>query len=225
MKKILIIALTVVLTLAFASIAFAGVTGSEHDLSSGTTNAMGTTSQVCVFCHHPHRGAAQGMGSTTLLWNINSIAAGTTFATYVASDTIQASGNAVDVDVATGPQSYLCMACHDGAVAANAIVAGADNGSATSTGFTLTGSANLGTTLIDDHPVNFTYDSWLVSTDGGLASVATISAQYPLYSNLMQCATCHDVHAGGNTSASTGLDFMRGNTAGSEICIDCHTNK
>ncbi|MFC1770085.1 cytochrome c3 family protein [Nitrospirota bacterium] len=225
MKKILVIALTVVLSLALASIAFAGISGSKHDLSSGVGGggAMGVaTTQVCVFCHHPHQGDST-VGASVLLWNIDSVAG--TFSTYTGSTTIDATANGTTLDSTTGPQSYLCMACHDGAVAANSLVAAPDNGTDLGDAFTLTGGADLAYTLVDDHPVNFSYDADLVARDTGIATVAAISATYPLYAGKMQCATCHDVHAGAGDSQDANIDFMRGNTSQSDICTDCHTNK
>jgi predicted CXXCH cytochrome family protein len=34
---------------------------------------------------------------------------------------------------------------------------------------------------------------------------------------MMQCATCHDVH-----NNTTYKPFLRDNTAGSLLCLDCH---
>ena len=62
MKRILVAA---AITLV-ASSAFAAISGSKHDLSSGGSNTYkGGSDQLCIYCHTPHN--AQGNGA--LLWN------------------------------------------------------------------------------------------------------------------------------------------------------------
>lgn len=232
MKKVLFVALIVVLSLAVAGVAFAGVAGSKHDLgTSGAagalTNAVGiSTSQVCIFCHHPHRGDGLTNANNDLLWNMNVPA--TTYATYVNTSTMTANGGAV---TASAPQSFLCMSCHNGSFSGQVVAKGAaDDSFSTGSAFNIGAGADLTGTaeLQDDHPVNIIYAEAAGDIETNVVSGAVIgnvsSNEYPLYSGLMQCATCHDVHAGDN-SADAGIQFLRGNTASSEICQDCHTNK
>jgi len=228
MKKFIVFAVALVLVLGLAGVAFAGISGSKHDLA--TLDRAGTgSSQVCVFCHHPHRGVApvgDANISNDLLWNMADFSQAS-YATYADSGSI----NATDIGVAINkdaPQSYLCMACHDGAIGQDALVTAPIDGTNISTSPTVGAQANLGTTLEDDHPVNMEYSVDEVTAGNLAANTATmVAGKYPLYAGKMQCGTCHDVHAGGTDSASStsGLDFMRGDIVGSAICTECHTGK
>lgn len=228
MKKFIVLAFAMVLVLGLAGIAAAGVSGSLHDLASGTyTSGVTGTSQVCVFCHHPHRGVngtTDNNVGNDLLWNMQGFGSAA-YSAYQDSGSLNNSTSDVD---SSAPQSYLCMACHDGAIATGSLVkAPSDTGANITTGITV--NANIGTTFVDDHPVNMFYSG----QDTGLAtpSSGVVASKYPLFDtsntgtkDTMQCATCHNVHAGDN-SASAAIEFMRGNIDGSKICTDCHTNK
>jgi hypothetical protein len=230
MKKIIIVSLVAVLTLCMASMAFATIVGSKHDLGTGGSGAfsqgrLGSNSgQVCVFCHHPHRGNPAGKtanATDALLWNLDDLSSNATFTKYS-----NPSMNATTVDVDTAaPQSFLCMACHDGYVAANSLVQLPGDGSDNTAMNLGTIAANLGTTLADDHPVNFTWLGWAGAIATNTANnVVAGSNTYPLFAGKMQCGTCHDVHAG-DTSKDSVIQFLRGSTGGSQICVDCHINK
>ena len=227
MKKFIVFALALVLVIGFASVSFAAISTSKHDLStsgpkgSGNSAYGAATTQICVFCHHPHRGEAGAgddqNGGEALLWNMGGFAV-TTYDTYASTATMNEATAAVD---SNAPQSFLCMACHDGVISGGSLIENPGDGNDV-TYTTLVASANLGTTLVNDHPVNMTYSD----ADTGLAAnTATAAAtDYVLFSGKMQCATCHDVHAG-TTSQSNAVQFMRGNTVGSKICVDCHVTK
>lgn len=224
MKKMIV--LVAILSLVVAGIAFAGVVSSKHDLRT-----TGTTNQVCVFCHHPHGNTG---AQNNLLWNIND--SDVNYVTYGDSGTTV---TGVTGAAATAPQTTLCMGCHDGSGAANTYRKSAFDGTAmTTVGSILNSYANLGETLADDHPVGFTYpdatnakfgDLAAKAVDASSASGYSVASTYPTYgttlvASSMECGTCHDVHAG-NNSVDTALQFMRGTTAASAICIDCHTTK
>jgi predicted CXXCH cytochrome family protein len=114
--------------------------------------------------------------------------------------------------------SKLCLSCHDGTVAV-------DNfGGTTSGTTTLTGSTLIGTNLLDDHPVSFTYNSSLANNDGGLHDPSTTNSglggtidQDMLIGGQVQCASCHDVHNGSGLSM-----LLRKSNAGSGLCLTCH---
>ncbi len=218
MKKTFIVlaAVMFVVGLMFAGNAAAGVIGTDHDLSG----QMGTsTQQVCVFCHHPHRGTDV---VDDLLWNFGGIQ--TQFATYNSTTNVTIDGTTEDVDATTAPRSYLCLACHDGDIAAGALIAAPGDGvgeNVDGTGAPAL-SANLGTTLEDDHPVNIT-----IAGDANMATENDVTAAgLPIFTGKVQCATCHDVHDTTITSG-TGVAFMRSLTwmVDSEICTICHLNK
>ena len=241
MKKTLVFALAMVMVLGFAGMAFAGVSGSAHDLASGSNMAgvpyaLGTgTNQICVFCHHPHRGAAPDGGATvknSLLWNMNDFSA-LSYDTYSQSGSMNTTGGVgTALTSSNAPQSFLCMACHDGTIGTNSLVTvPGDSLTNITAAYNLTAGAALGTTLADDHPVNITWplddvaNGSMVSNNASDTVVGDVSGNnYPLFSGVMQCGTCHDVHAGDN-SASADIGFMRGDTVGSEICMDCHIDK
>src|SRR4051812_41640981 len=80
------------------------ILASKHDLSvagPGTIKAV-TESEVCIFCHTPHR------AGQSPLWNHTLSAA--TYIPYSSSTTKAAIGQP------TGA-SKLCLSCHDGTVA------------------------------------------------------------------------------------------------------------
>ena len=200
------------------------VVGSKHDLSTGggITNKSTTESQVCIFCHTPH----QKTVTATPLWN-KTLSATTTYGTYTSSTL-----NATVADIGGGNAvSNLCMSCHDGTVAVNSLgnPSGASNptmGSGTeldATGKIAAGrDANIGTSLTNDHPINFTYDAALATADGGLvtptsASYVDAAHSVPLYSAKVQCASCHNPHSNANTS------FLRMSNSGSALCVKCHS--
>ncbi|MBI4823067.1 MAG: hypothetical protein HY805_02400 [Nitrospirae bacterium] len=241
MKKVLI--LTLAISLVVAGIAMATVLSSKHDMRSRVTG--NTTTQICVFCHHPHRGVAADGTSRILLWNINGSAA-TNFPTYN-SPTAPLGG---DTNLGTSDAaqySRLCMTCHDGTVADGGFIKGTKEAGASASLGSLTindATANLGSTLADDHPVDFTYanatGSDIKAKDASTTDPKVIgnvtAVKYPLYNDgsnaTMQCATCHDVHRG----EAVGIQFMRelddagvaysgGVITASKICRDCHTAK
>jgi predicted CXXCH cytochrome family protein len=175
----------------------AGITGTDHDLSG---RGWGSN-QICIFCHTPHNASATQL---VPLWNHATTAA--TFTLYTSSTLnatlAQPSGN-----------SKACLSCHDGTVAIDTY------GTRIGTNI-ITGGALLGTNLTNDHPISFTYDGTLATTDGGLVTPASASlavAGIPLYSSKLECGSCHNVHD--NTNGA----FLRVSNAGSELCLKCHT--
>ncbi len=234
MKKALLIAM--VITLVAAGAAMATVVGSKHDMTTRISDA-GTT-QVCVYCHHPHVGTGS---QQDLLWNFSD---GTnSFQTYGGTATLANAADTGDALGTTGDAlfSMYCMACHDGATSSDALYAQPGDGSAGTLGEIGTGmgtEANLGSTLEDDHPVDFDY-TYVAAQDSGIQANsagdgddvqgASSSVIYPIYNNTMQCATCHNVHDGTTSETVNGIQFMRGDgtavISGSTICVDCHINK
>ena len=201
----------VVLGLLFAPLAGAGtIVGSAHDFSGDAWSG----GQICVACHAPHNTAVL---ADAPLWNH---ALSTATYTVYASSTFNAAAGQ------PGSTSKLCLSCHDGTGAAvNSF------GGATGTDF-LTGKENLGIALTNDHPIGFTYDAALVTTDGALAPITTAVtigsgtktkagtiASNMLYNGKMECASCHDVH---NTFTAAGGNLVKVSMAGSALCTTCH---
>ncbi|MHB1687230.1 MAG: cytochrome c3 family protein [Ignavibacteriaceae bacterium] len=218
MKQKLVLGALMVL---FSAVSFAQtIVTSKHDLSiTGDTAAHSTNeSQVCIFCHTPH----QKLISAKPLWNKN-LSAVASYGVYSSS-----SLNATLTDVgAGGTTSNLCLSCHDGTVAVNSLDNMSSTGTPTMTGTGLTankisGNGLIGTSLTNDHPINFAYDAALATADGGLktpVSVSYVDAAHkiPLYgTSTLQCATCHNPHDKTNGS------FLRLLNSGSALCITCH---
>jgi predicted CXXCH cytochrome family protein len=182
----------------------AQIAGSAHDFSGSTWN---TTGEICIVCHTPHHSDISITDAP--LWNHQITSQ--TFQLYTSS-TLDATMGQPDAS------SKLCLSCHDGVTAV-------DNFGGTTTGTqTLTGDANIGTDLRNDHPVSFTYDLTLANADGGLFDPTTTNSGLGgtinadmLFSGKLQCASCHDVHN------SSGIDFLLvKSNAASGLCLTCH---
>ena len=185
-----------------AQISMGQISGSAHDFHADTWN---TTGEICVVCHTPHNAIA----GVTPLWNheLSNVSSYTPYTSTTLDATVgQPDGN-----------SKLCLSCHDGTVAL-------DNFGGTTTGSDfITGAANLGTDLSNDHPISFTYDDDLATTDGGLFPPSTTDsglggtiAADMLFAGELQCASCHDVH-------NAGIDYLLvKSNVGSALCLTCH---
>jgi len=137
--------------------------GVERDVKAVSEN------QICVFCHTPHGKPSDAVGDRLFLWNRK-----TTDSGYTRYDS-SSSDHVVGV---LGQGSKMCLSCHDGTVAPIgelAVLNGEMDPAAismmgsnvTGTGL-LTGDTNLGVDLSNDHPVGFTYNATLATTDGEL---------------------------------------------------------
>lgn len=195
----------VVAGLFFTGSAFAqSIVGTDHDLS-GQPNTGG---QVCIVCHTPHNADVSVAGAP--LWNHE-----VTTTTFTLYDSPTFDGGPA---VQPAGASRLCLSCHDGTVALDAF-----GGNAGTVGNVITGNALVGTDLSDDHPISFTYDTALATTDGGLADPATANSGLGgtidadlLFAGSVECASCHDVHD--NQIAP----FLRLTNAASGMCLTCH---
>jgi predicted CXXCH cytochrome family protein len=135
-----------------------------------------------------------------------------TFETYSSS-----SLDAADLDQPDG-ESLLCLSCHDGTVAIDAY--GGNAGGSEYVG----GAALIGTGMSNQHPISFQYTDALASTDGGLHDPTTTNSglggmidEDLLYSNKLQCPSCHDVH-----DLSGFPMLLRVSIQNSELCLTCH---
>lgn len=144
---------------------WAGVVGSQHDLTAGGT-AQGSTAltdEVCVFCHTPH---GSDTAAPVPLWN-KILPAGGGYTQYSTLSTPTFDAN----EELVGSVSLACLSCHDGAQAMDVVL----NKSGTD-GYVAAGSQidpvnigvmtryggtdpipMLGTDLTDDHPISMQY--------------------------------------------------------------------
>ena len=191
------------------------IVGSPHDFSQEGWNPSG---EICVVCHTPHN--ADTSVTAAPLWNHE-----VTTQTFTLYSSPSFDG-AATIQLPTG-SSRLCLSCHDGTVAIDSF--GGKNGNNFMGGSKAIG---LNGNLNDDHPISFTYDSALSTTDPGLHDPATTNVtigsggqtktgtidSVMLYAGELQCASCHDVH--NNFVQSTPL--LRITKSGSQLCLTCH---
>ena len=227
-RAVFVVAIAAALAVVFAGSqpaqAAGTVLGSRHDLRAtggGTPTGNGLT-EVCVVCHTPHQATAANQQDP--LWNHTGTATAA-FGVY-ASATMNATPTNIG-GAAMGSQSVsmLCMSCHDGTVSVLSMYNPPNSGTPTVTALAgrisatgqIISNANMGTSLTDDHPVNFTYNTALASADGGLRDPATTPAVANLLiGGTVQCSSCHETHD------PTFTPFLRMNNTGSALCLTCH---
>lgn len=204
---------------------FGQLTGSVHDF----TNEGGKDNNEWFFdkdnlaenrlCAPCHTGQFSKTITNAPLWSheMSNVAS----YTYYSSSTL----NATDVDGQLGSTSKLCLSCHDGTVSLNNFEP--LNGSGTKMDESWT--AFIGLDLSKSHPVGFTYDDELASTDGELFFPSISSSNIPGGSTIsndllfgpsndqMECISCHDPH---NKNQIPGM--LRINNSESQLCLTCH---
>jgi predicted CXXCH cytochrome family protein len=215
--------LAILLIFGVAGVASAQVTtvvGSAHDFS-GVTN----TAQVCVFCHTPHQATAANTQDP--LWN-HTLQSTVSYGVYASGTMDHNNANSGLADIGgqtagTASVSFLCMSCHDGTVAVSSLwndpndddpvtlLGGAGWDLDADGNIDNTHSAYVGTSLADDHPVNFTYDDTLDS------ELKAAPGNNVLRSGQVECSSCHDPHKSVDT-----YGFFRVTMTGSALCITCH---
>jgi len=187
-----------------AGLAGAQLAQSAHDFSA---HGWGTTG-ICQPCHTPQNALT---ALPVVLWN-HEMATGPY--TVYDSPTMNATTGQPD------GVSKACLSCHDGTVALDSFA-----GSVGTT--TMTGPANLGTNLSNDHPVSFAYNNALAIADGelhppttqasGLGGSIAADMLFGTGNTQVECASCHDVHNAAN------LQFLLlKSNAGSALCLTCH---
>jgi predicted CXXCH cytochrome family protein len=215
----------VLVVLAAGSLVFgqADIADTPHNLSTTGTNQITDKStnedQICVFCHTPHEAAPD-----VPLWNHTQSGQGS----YGVYDSTTMDATAVDIGGGTDI-SNLCMSCHDGTIGVNdlgnpANDTGGDpamgDGNELDTQGRITTAANMGTSLTNDHPINFTYtdstatDLEILAPDDATDWVETNVV--PLFGGKVQCATCHDPHD------NTAQPFLVKANTNSDLCLTCH---
>lgn len=189
--------------LIFPRIAMAGIVGSSHDFSdSGWTGG-----EICIACHTPHNSETNVTDAP--LWNHQLSVA--TYTTYT-SPTMDA-----QTQQPRGP-TKLCLSCHDGSVALDSF-----GGKVGTTN--ISGNANLGIDLSDDHPVSVEWKHQDLITSGAFCTNCHFGpprevvffrpgGSGPIW---IECATCHDVHNKTNYPK-----LLRKSMVGSELCLTCH---
>ena len=211
MKKTIPAAIAILFFL-FSQIAWSGsFIGSPHDFRKYPWSRSG---EDCLPCHVMQV-------TKTLpapLWNLN-----LSTQTYIMYGRTSLPTKGSVMNSPPDGISKKCLSCHDGIIAPDAY--GPNTGGLASRfdrGF-------MGIIPNNSHPISFIYDTALAAKDGDLydpstrpsgmaGSTATINADM-LFSNRMECASCHDVH---NTKAVPGTKLLVKDSAGSALCLTCH---
>jgi predicted CXXCH cytochrome family protein len=158
-------------------------------------------SQVCLPCHTPHN--ALLFGEENVLWN--HAETGETFVMYSST-----------AGQPEGP-SKMCLSCHDGVTAID------NYGGTGGTGITITGSANLGTDLSNDHPIGIEYPTASPAEYNdpttfapGIGSGPGVQLVELNGVERVECTSCHEPH-------NNGLgNFLRVPIQESYLCLQCH---
>lgn len=193
-------------------IVFAGVTGTDHQFAgAGSDAAWNTTGELCKPCHIPHT-ADMTLGT---LWNH----------AYQPSSAFTLHPEASEL----GPQSLMCLGCHDGQTAMDAFAHDVGGPRVGNPANVMTGDAVVGTDLTDDHPVGVEYPTStrfapIGTIWGSHVGIAGTYGNLPLFDDLgqdqVECATCHTPHSNNNG------DFLRiknnDPAEPSALCVNCH---
>jgi predicted CXXCH cytochrome family protein len=145
--------------------ASAQISGTPHNLGSTGTgpNTFSGTAEICVFCHTPH---GSETSAEVPLWNRTLTAPGS-YTTYSSTNSSTLDGGVAPV----GSVSIACLSCHDGSQAMDTMINTPGSGT---TAFNVgtpadpldgfwtgadrpQGIANLGTDLVNDHPIGIQY--------------------------------------------------------------------
>ncbi len=220
------------------------VVGSPHDLSNnmGGSGKWASTdeNEVCVFCHTPHNA-----NPAVPLWN-HEMPSGT-FQPYTGLDLDHTPW---DGQAAPNNISKLCLSCHDGVTALNALVNPSPTTPTMQGGFEQLGQvyypgspysdgwgANIGEdypggntgiiNLGNDHPISFDYNV-VQAADADIHTISIPKSRglqfYGSSGNtgsIMECSTCHDVHDYGDDASGT-KPFLRASVNQSYLCLSCH---
>ncbi len=196
--------MVIMLIFCLSELTFAeSIVNSKHNLSisgPGEVKAV-TESEICIFCHTPHKASSQAP-----LWNRYD--SGQIYIPY-ASSTL----NAV-VGQPTGA-SKLCLSCHDGTVALGMVRSRSEEIQFSAP---IGEEQNIGADLSDDHPVSFRYDASLYFSNQQLKDPSALTGAVRLdRDSQLQCTSCHDSH---NNQFGNFLkvDSIRGN-----LCNTCHS--
>jgi hypothetical protein len=177
--------------------------------------------QSCANCHVPHNAAKATDPKASWgvpLWNTQYTSNMPTFTLY-SSPTFSALGT--DIAQPNG-SSKMCLGCHDGTYSTF------QNSPAN--------PMNFGTDLSTSHPISFTYDSALAGRTpipgdlrdpsvalSGLPGGGTIAQDLLDEKGMMQCTSCHDIHAN-NPDTTYSLRYAWNPSSGNDavMCQVCH---
>jgi predicted CXXCH cytochrome family protein len=175
-----------------------GISGTSHDLRT----EVGTNGEICIVCHTPHDAMAV---TDAPLWNHTVTTA--TFTPYDSPTMDAVAGQPAGA-------SLLCLSCHDGSVAIDALGGGAGTG-----GNVIAAAFQVGTDLTYDHPISIDYNAGDtgLNPDSGASGLGGTIAEDMLFAGNVECASCHDPH-----DAAGVANFLVKSNAASALCLTCH---
>jgi hypothetical protein len=205
------------------------VFGSAHDFKSvGDFSPTGGASYtLCNFCHTAHKFGSAPTGPGYLLWN-HTLSSVSNYGVYT-SDSMRSTPTELGGQLTV---SNLCLSCHDGTVAVNSWYEGQLDKTfkPIPQGTLFMGEDMTVRDLTKQHPINFTYPDAATAAAIGIQPAADLNSvdgngNVPLFAGRMQCATCHDPHAG--PSAGVSLFFRSfpstpATTKTGSSCTYCH---
>ena len=235
MKKLFIVMIALAMVVGFYGYLYAtgsgaGLKNSPHDFASGTGNDAWNSrpSELCRTCHVPHdhnRATAiqAGIATSGLLWNHK--------LSQVVNYTLYASPSLTGAISQPTGTTKMCLGCHDGTIALEAMDEVADGGYGTTTyiqdinaDYRVPGTA-MTPSLQGTHPISVVYDvsdtglkptSDLMGGSGTIASLLDVGGK-------VQCSTCHDVHDQESVSGTHLLRVKNKDAANpSGLCVVCH---
>jgi len=219
MKKVFTLLLVLCLMAGVATV-WATVIGTPHDLAP----------EPCAMCHTPHSGTGQYP-----LWN------------RIQEDQLYTLYNSISFDMGPTVQprspSSLCLVCHNGVASELVNYPGPCSNPDAAYDIEVTGCADLGTDLTNEHPISFNFDNSLDLDNNNFpqASLVGTGVRYAIQGGIsgtnyflygsgadnkwFECATCHSVHdlATYPGKGDYQVYFLRSDNTGSEMCLDCHT--
>ena len=218
----------------------AQIASSKHNLGTSgdsvNNSTFSGTGEICVFCHTPH---GSNTGVEAPLWN-KTVPTGP-FTTY-------STGNSTSIDgdvAAVGSVSLACLSCHDGSLAIATMINQPGSGGYNAGGAILAGTwtsgsgnvdvatgqmavgavTNLGTNLVNDHPIGIGYCGSSVQPTG--ATLTCGDADFSAVSTaLVNSTRIWFVEGAGGDGARQKTDlslFVRtGETLPRVECASCH---
>lgn len=232
------------------------VSNTTHNFSATAPNTLNsyraaTEAEVCIFCHTPHGGSLDGA-----LWNKGTVGyngdiSGAAYFTHYNSASLSSGAKGGGLSRNLGPESLLCMSCHDGTIAINRVMnvsnsttpdpdepdalinssfgeaymqgdPGAWIGSYPGMGGDITGGH-----LADDHPVSFDYTASYAVKSASLHLIDDVKSKGVRFfpaggaGTQLECSSCHDPHVDYKT-ATQYTPFLITTNAASALCLTCH---
>lgn len=209
---------------------YSNISANFRAVPGGDVPGYDRSSQICVFCHTPHRSSSEGP-----LWNRKDTTK--SFFKHFSSTTLAIDDAALKSASEYGQpngSTRLCLSCHDGVTALGAVFTTPSVASSVNIQFTNKGTGETGPnvaigyeTYSSHHPVSFKYNDTVISLLQGApygkaeywwspATGVKLDKQ-----QRMQCMTCHDPHQDKSNTPSSMTPFW---TAGEyvDVCKSCH---